>query len=179
MAITQAYQARLFRSAIGMIVQGVNQGATGTRVHAIPAEGNLARRLQSEYSFVPGINFASAQSVARRAISAYRAAETMQLDTSLAYRASQLPIDPYLRAGDERYHYLVYVHRTDAQGHAVSYTTDIVSDTPMSSSDIDQYVREHLDSTTSARRSTRQAIGELGPGQSVYTSVLSAGKRGP
>lgn len=175
--LAASYATIAFRSAIGMIGERIRVTPVLRLLRDVPEQEVLARRLQRAFAHVPGAQFRDWYTLAGRAIRGFEQAHQMNQNPALAPVSRNLPIDPTIRPGEERYRYYVLTRITDASGHVSTFTSDVRSDTPMSQAQIQQEVSAHVESYDSAKRTGANAIATAQGEYRVDVTILSAGRR--
>jgi hypothetical protein len=101
----------------------------------------------------------------------------MQANPNTPYGAANLPIDPSIGPGNERYNYRILVIVTDPNtGHEVRYTVDARSDVPRSLNDLTQMAVQQFQQWAPTPES-RRGVAQVGQNAHIDVQVLSAGRR--
>lgn len=103
----------------------------------------------------------------------------MTADPGMTPTRSQLPVDPTLGPGDERYRYVVLVRSTARDGRVGEAVVEMRSDDPLSLAEMREQAAQYIDLDDYPNRQGKKGIlrADISAGN-VTVDVLSSGRRG-
>lgn len=166
--LNEAQAGIAFRTAFGFLGRTPERSEVGLGY-------DIKRAMGPAYA---SINDSTWRAVARRAIAARDAAETMRDDPAYAPRAGQLSTIPGSTLYAERYQYRVLISYTGEDGNEYRLVYEYRSDSPLSQNDIGTDLEQRVRNIPGQFRSGGSVVTPDRPFGAVSIEVLSAGKRG-
>lgn len=179
MAVAPAVAARIARSALAMLETPYYRGLGWVETGAPSRAAAMRMRLLELYRDSPGVNSRQMLSIAQGVVRSAFAGEIMQRDPARDLTRRELPVDRTLLPGDARYRYRTLITRTDASGASQSYVADIDSDVTLNAEQVALIVQTTHDTSYTPGSAASNRVDYVGPGATITSLVISAGRRGP
>jgi hypothetical protein len=175
--LTNIDQQIIMRSIMGRILYRRSLYQSGASVAPWPEVGAIARWAQGEYAHVHGGSSPAFRALAQRGLQMAQTAAWMMSNPDKRAASSRHGRDPIIQPGEPEYIYRVVVTVQPPGGTAVTSVGEVVSDTPLSATEIEARVIAQVDVIGSDIPRMVASMMAAGPAGAIYVDVTGAGRR--